>query len=646
MKISFDNRMFKKLGVLIIFIIKAQIAISQTQPIYYDDLNLDIFYDLAKVRSLKSDPGFYFPEYEFFEDYKLKGITLVANRPNNFKDSIWRDRSTTKLKLKKDTSVFFMKYMVENINTINICVYQDGVYWYKEFVINEQGYQIPINEKITNWKRCELNPIPAAKIHLTERGNLIVSMQCFSDKTKASRLVTADLLIHDQISVKKSVNNSFFNQALEAPTLIYKKYNKYYSSTIISGSKEETDEAQRSNIYLQGLSDRETEINVLTKIITTALDRYPFYQERQLDKVRLRAKYQSLIQKYNDTQQICKLIDELKKFLSEEFKDPHLQLLGNTEECKEKPDNSKKPRRPFNLYQINGQLFVAMVNDQRYSELLPIGSKVLSIDGKSTDTLLKKAFPFEAKQNSTKEFFSGIAKPAGDSTVLLVNTQIGPRLVTVKYDGEFKLRSGSQGNYDFKVIKSNVAYVRLSSWTLDVYTRFINDLENINKSKKLILDLRGNGGGAALSVFRLLSLMVNHNSELYETLGEDSSNRHKTVIKSNNFRHIRGEMPILVLGDRNTACASEMFIQSLKYNRDNVKVIATENTAGVLASRFDIHFPSGITFSNNCFTSKMIFPKVGCLENVGISPDIKVMIKSVFDLKPYNDVVLQSALIN
>lgn len=641
---STGNRNFmRKAGFLLILFLLSQKAVSQYRPIYYDELKGDVLYDISKDKSIKSHDGFYFPEYEFFEDSKLQGITLMANHPPVFKDSVWQSKINSSSKLKYDTTFFFMRHMVENVSSFKVCIFQDGIYWYKEFSVTEQGYQIPLNEKVTGWKRFEANPLPAAKILSADKEKLVISIQYKPRDREASGLVISELSVADRISIKKTVRNIFFKNIPAQDSFVGRPEQPvYYSDVIASGSKEETDQAQRSNVFIDDISDTTSEINIIKKVVSTALEKYPFYNERKLNPHKIQERYRSLIGN-PEYQQSCILIQQMKNFLAEEFKDPHLVLMGNMKACEGSAGVRKVKRRPVRLYQINGKLVVATISDQRYAAELPIGAEILSIDGMNAEYLLDSLYPIKADRMVAKEFLHIISKNSGDSTRFEIRSELGIKTVNVKYDGTYTSNVGVAKNYDFKIINKNISYFKISRWSLDIYMGFLNHIDKINGSKRLVIDLRGNGGGAALSVFRLISLMINHNSELFETVSEDGI-IDKTVIKPNLLRRLRKTLPVYLLSDKNTACASEMFIQSLKYNRGNVKMISTENTAGVLASRFDIHFPSGVIFSNNCFTGKMIFPGTGCLENVGIKPDIKVSVQSVFDLKPYNDLVLTTAL--
>lgn len=72
--------------------------------------------------------------------------------------------------------------------------------------------------------------------------------------------------------------------------------------------------------------------------------------------------------------------------------------------------------------------------------------------------------------------------------------------------------------------------------------------------------------------------------------------------------------------------------------------IGTDNTSGTLANAFYIKLPTnnfGITVNSPQvykYTSEQI------LEDVGIAPDIKVNLDTIYDLKPYNDKVMQTAI--
>ena len=643
-----------KILLLTILAFKPIAAFCQWVPTNQIDVN-DTLYTIKGDRSIAVSKGYHFPEYEFFENTVFQGFRLISSDSKDKSAKLnetWSKEFTPEHPFQINTAHILMRPFFKNIKSYQITLItpEKICYQSKVQVVTEDGYQIPIDQRITDW---EQSLYTSRYIGLAEKNysnfKLLITVEP-NVLARNTEFTVADLCIVNQFRVVKEVRNNFFSSIAE------QKINKmslgsasYYSDYIISGSNEQTDLAQRSNIYLDKISDNAVESKVFIDIIARAIELYPFYNERKLDKNSLIAEFKQVVMFPGNSTQLCTLVKKTKSFLKEKFHDPHFGIVDDALICEKTSEKKEAVARPFRLYCINRKLYVASVFDQRYADSLKIGDEVIEIDHKEVKYLLdslESAVGLHTRHQDAYEYVDGLQKTLKDSISLRISRPaVGQKILTIKYNGKLSVpKNFAVKNGEFKMIDGSTSYFQITRWSLDVFLSFVNQWDKIANSKKLVLDLRGNGGGTELSVLRLLSVFIPNASDLYWTASPGGTKSNVVRLKPNPAFQFPQDKKVVVLCDQKTACASETFIQSLINNRKNVVLVGTAPTAGVLASRFDIHFPSGEILYCNSITDKMIFPKAGSLECKGISPDIQVKIETIKDLRPYDDLVLSKAL--
>jgi carboxyl-terminal processing protease len=109
-----------------------------------------------------------------------------------------------------------------------------------------------------------------------------------------------------------------------------------------------------------------------------------------------------------------------------------------------------------------------------------------------------------------------------------------------------------------------VGYIAFNEFTEGSAQAFTNALDNLyytHGARKLIIDLRGNGGGIVDEALQLINLFIESNQTIVETRGKTAmSNR--TYKTRNNPRY--KDMPLIVLVDKNSASASEIVSGALQ----------------------------------------------------------------------------------
>ena len=212
--------------------------------------------------------------------------------------------------------------------------------------------------------------------------------------------------------------------------------------------------------------------------------------------------------------------------------------------------------------------------------------------------------------------------------------------VTVVRDGEektFKMKR--------EVINNVSAYVEYDGSTAIVtVTRFDEDTGTMVQKfakefekkgvKKVILDLRGNGGGYVNAAKDLLSLWINGDTILVQK----SKHGNDDITKSDTNKAILSDMKTIVLVNGSTASASEIVAGALQ-DYDKATVVGeTTYGKGVVQTMFD--FPNGSKLKVT--TASWYTPKERSINKTGIEPDVKVE-RSYEDINAMRDPQMDKA---
>lgn len=209
------------------------------------------------------------------------------------------------------------------------------------------------------------------------------------------------------------------------------------------------------------------------------------------------------------------------------------------------------------------------------------------------------------------------------------------------------VRDGKEKSFTMKreVINNVSAYVEYDGSTAIVtVTRFDNDtgtkVQGFAKDfsdkgvKKVILDLRGNGGGYVSAAADMLSLWINNDVYLVQKskhYGDSKSTTSpgKAVLK---------DMKTIVLVNGSTASASEIVAGALQDYGKATIVGETTYGKGVVQNLFDLSKGSSLKVT----TAEWFTPKERSINQTGIKPDVEVE-RSYEDINAMRDPQLDKA---
>ena len=188
----------------------------------------------------------------------------------------------------------------------------------------------------------------------------------------------------------------------------------------------------------------------------------------------------------------------------------------------------------------------------------------------------------------------------------------------------------------------NIINIRISRFDMTTADDFKKELEKyeLNEETGLILDLRDNPGGVAVSALEIADMFVDNGI----LLTEKYKNADDEVIKADKDK-LNIKYPIVILGNGNSASASEIVTGAIKDHKAGVLIGETTYGKGILNQQFSIDGKSSLVLSIGEYTT----PSGESIHEKGIAPDYEVLIpeslrnKSVTDLTPGEDVQLKKA---
>ena len=416
--------------------------------------------------------------------------------------------------------------------------------------------------------------------------------------------------------------------------------NQYKSSTFQSNGeliyfpKSITNEIFKGGIDVH--NDEKIGLNdLLNESVLKFLEDYPFYEVKKIDKREFLEKSKIVLNEYKHLSK-CDLVDSINGYLNKTINDPHFKIRSTCE----KP----KKNTPIYVYKIDGEYVVSAVLDKELQKTIPLGSKVLKIN---EDNLLNKNLSFKKvneellKSTIGSNVFLEFMKPSGE---------FGHVVYCIEDKYEMSNNFNPKNLY-IRKINDSLTYFKINKISYDLNIAYLNNYNLIEQSKGLVLDLRGCTGGDFLAASQFLSYFISGEFVLFNYGDGKDIFKYPVIVSEpkNNSYNYNKDKKVVLLVDENTACVSEMIVHAFtKYRRETTQIISKDkHTAGALAFAYEVYLPEEVTIVTNALGDKRkIFLDDTIIEDKGIEPDILIDIKSVEDLQPYNDKVLEKAIFN
>lgn len=136
------------------------------------------------------------------------------------------------------------------------------------------------------------------------------------------------------------------------------------------------------------------------------------------------------------------------------------------------------------------------------------------------------------------------------------------------------------------MIDSQIGFIRLNKFTTQTYREFMLALDSLNKAgmKKLILDLRGNGGGILEEAIEIADEFLSGDKLITYTVGNHIAKKEYRCRRTGQFE--TGEL--VVLADEGTASASEVLLGALQ-DWDRATIVGRRTFGkGLVQEQFDL----------------------------------------------------------
>lgn len=248
--------------------------------------------------------------------------------------------------------------------------------------------------------------------------------------------------------------------------------------------------------------------------------------------------------------------------------------------------------------------------------------EILSIDGKST------------KGITVDKAADQIRGEEGTQVRLLIKRKDSePKEYTITR-AEIEIKSVSQKIPDNITMPKDICYIRLSSFISRNASKEISEiLQNSPYKKAFIIDLRSNPGGLLSNAIYISDMFLNGGA-IVSTVDRDG---YKETQKAT--RGVLTSKPLVILVDKGSASASEIFSGAMKDNKRAVIVGTQSFGKGLVQEINKLPNNSGI----NITIQKYLTPNGTDIHKKGITPDVLVEFTED-DLKNKNDVQLKKAI--
>lgn len=302
----------------------------------------------------------------------------------------------------------------------------------------------------------------------------------------------------------------------------------------------------------------------------------------------------------------------------ESLDDPYSKYLNKKNYAEQNSSiDSKITGIGVNITSVGGQTYVvnAIEDTPAFAAGLKQGDIIIKVNGKSISGM------------KTSEVADIVRGPEGsyvDLTILRKKNTLNKHI--------------QRQEIHIKTVKSsvdkNIGYIQIISFIgATTTTEFLEALEKTDKTKGLIIDLRGNTGGLLPNAVFIANLFINKGN-LVSIVGR---NGYKRNIYAQETEYTN-EKPMLVLIDGGSASASEILSGALKdYHR--AKLVGTKTFGkGMVQKIIPMPNETGL----NLTIAKYLTPSGHDINKKGIKPDIEVKL-SQKDIIDRNDVQLAKA---
>jgi C-terminal processing protease CtpA/Prc len=314
------------------------------------------------------------------------------------------------------------------------------------------------------------------------------------------------------------------------------------------------------------------------------------------------------------------------------------------------PSRAARIRYGWEAQMIGDRCFVTAVEGGSDAEAkgLKRGDEIVDLDGdrptRATFPVLMYVHRGVAPQIRTP---LGIVRPDGSHATVQVDASVVPtKMIT-------DLRESTQLS-DFIRERRDEAYLQrhrfmtykdeLDIWKMPSFDMTADEvkskvLREVRRYKNLIIDLRGNGGGAEETLQTLVGGLIGPDAKIGDLKARKP---HNPVMARKAGEVYAGS--VIVLVDSLSGSASEVFARCLQL-AGRARVLGDHTAGAVMRSETFDHMigdRSGIFFATSITIADLVMADGGSLEKVGVTPD-EVILPTAGDIASGRDPVMARA---
>ncbi len=288
--------------------------------------------------------------------------------------------------------------------------------------------------------------------------------------------------------------------------------------------------------------------------------------------------------------------------------DPYTEYLGKSE----MEDFNEETSSQY----VGIGVYVSNINNQIYVAGVMEGSPAEEAGIKAED-IIKKIDGVEYKGEELEKA-TAVLKDEEGTTVNITIERDGEELNVQVTRKKIKVEHVSS-----EMLENDIAYLQIDSFDSGVASSFKEKaLDLINKgAKKIIIDLRNNGGGIVSEATDIADLFVEKDKTILITKGKGENDEKLTKAK---IDPVIKDIPLVILVNENTASASEILAGALKELYGAKIVGKTTYGKGVIQTVYTLSDGSGLKIT----TDEYYTPNHNQINKVGIKPDYEVDLTS------------------
>lgn len=182
-----------------------------------------------------------------------------------------------------------------------------------------------------------------------------------------------------------------------------------------------------------------------------------------------------------------------------------------------------------------------------------------------------------------------------------------------QYSSYIENRSEKANMTHVETLSDSTIFLKYTNFSDESMEIFKKSVETISDYSRIIIDLRDNTGGGLDEAYELSSYFLNPGDTSYIIKYRDKLE--PAIVKS---EKILDYQKIIILQNNNTASASEIFINALKENLDNVITVGVKSFGkGIGQTTYSIK--NG--FYVKATTFLVLTPNGNSIHSIGIAPD-------------------------